>query len=467
MPQSDASAGASRLDRPFYFIVSFWGEEYRRLFTTLCLPSLLAPGNIPALVNKADARFVMACTRTDWDALQGSPLMGLLRRHIEPVFVEIPDPQPGDDKFRIMTHSHRIAADMAIAAKAYGSYLCPDGMLSDGSVATLQRMVAEGAKVVLGSALRHVQETFLPALAAHPGVRPNEPIALTPRDLMRLSLAHLHPQAVVRDWDAERFSITPGFCLWRAPRSDDIILHNTRWAPLVLSYGELAVHEAQSNYAGSDHIAVDDDYVYRNFGDDEMIRVIDDSDLLTYVSVTPREISGDEPTTHGVRRKRICLRVNAFSGIMDPLQWRLFRVHVRLHAGDITPAWRARERAIDALLDNCLSRPPTEREKQQVVLFDVDWTRERQIRILKLGPLQKLRAKLGLHARRILDAWCRLRRRPPPAPAAAVRRQRPRSDGGRGRAWRPPRRTPPRARRRGVPPCCTSRGSGYRDGTPG
>ena len=32
-----------------HFIVPVWGVDYTRCFTELCLPTLLAPGNIPAL----------------------------------------------------------------------------------------------------------------------------------------------------------------------------------------------------------------------------------------------------------------------------------------------------------------------------------------------------------------------------------------------------------------------------------
>src|SRR5580704_9946579 len=37
------------LDRPFYFIVVLWGERFREYFLEYCAPSLLSPGNLPAL----------------------------------------------------------------------------------------------------------------------------------------------------------------------------------------------------------------------------------------------------------------------------------------------------------------------------------------------------------------------------------------------------------------------------------
>ena len=54
--------------RPFYFVVVVWGREYRDYFLEYCLPSLLSPGNIPALDGKRPAKVLFATTAEDWDA---------------------------------------------------------------------------------------------------------------------------------------------------------------------------------------------------------------------------------------------------------------------------------------------------------------------------------------------------------------------------------------------------------------
>jgi hypothetical protein len=346
-------------ERPFYFIVALWGAEFRSFFINLLLPTLLAPGNIPSLVNGSGSRFLIATTRSDWIALQDAPLMAVLQSHIQVVAIDIPEVSPGDDKFVVMTRAHKLAADLAIEAKAFGIFLCPDTLLSDGTVRHLQDRAAAGAKVVLIAALRHDQEGFLADLYALPRYALNKPLVFSPRELMELSLCHLHPQVVRRDFDADEFAIVPGFCIWRAPDRSGLILHNTRWGPLLFSYGDLNVHHSASNYAGEGHVSVDDDYVYRNYGTSDDIQVVTDSDEITYISLTSTRELAKEATTAGSLSKRVCLRINAFSGIMDPLQWKLFRLHIRLHTGELTAAWRVKEAEIDEVLKKTIRNSPS------------------------------------------------------------------------------------------------------------
>ena len=348
---------------PFHFVMAFWGEQYRWFFLHLCLRSLLSPRNIPALVNKRTSRFVVFAPRADLDAIEKTPIVSLLRQHIDLQAIEIAAPAPGDDKFALMTRCHGMAAANAMAAKAFAVFLCPDAMLSDGTVVALQDRARRGAKVVLVAALRHSQDALLADMRNSGLLNPDVPLALSSRELMRLGLRHMHPQVHVHDWDSPSFSTAPGFCIWRVPEREGWILHNTRWGPLLFSYRDIKNHDVRANYAGEGHISIDDDYVYRNFGLSEDIHVVADSDEIAYVSLTPDTDAVGEATTTNTFSKRICLRVNAFAGIMDPLQRKLFRLHVRLHADDITDAWETREQEIDRILDRCLSRPPNRFEK--------------------------------------------------------------------------------------------------------
>jgi hypothetical protein len=348
---------------PFHFVVAFWGEQYRWFLLNLCLRSLLSPRNIPALVNKRASRFVVFAPRADLDAVEKTPIVELLRQHIELQAIEIPAPTPGDDKFALMTRCHGMAAANAMEAKAFAVFLCPDAMLSDGTVVSLQERARRGAKVVLVAALRHSQDALLEDMRASGLLDPDEPLTLSSRELMRLGFRHMHPQVHVHDWDSPAFSTAPGFCIWRVPGREGWILHNTRWGPLLFSYRDIKNHDVRANYSGEGHISIDDDYVYRNFGLSNDIHVVTDSDEIAYVSLTPDTEAVGDATTSNTFSKRICLRVNAFSGIMDPLQWKLFRLHVRLHADDITDAWDKRVREIDHILDRCLSRPPNRFER--------------------------------------------------------------------------------------------------------
>jgi hypothetical protein len=59
-----------RRDPAFCFMLVVWGERHRRYFSDYCLPSLLAPNNIPCIANKHESKFAIATTAEDWTAVR-------------------------------------------------------------------------------------------------------------------------------------------------------------------------------------------------------------------------------------------------------------------------------------------------------------------------------------------------------------------------------------------------------------
>src|SRR5881227_3035589 len=82
------------LERPFYFIIVLWGERFRNYFLDLCLPTLLSPGNLPALRTRARSKFLICTRPEDWAVLQNTPVFQLLQQYVEPVYIEIPECPP-------------------------------------------------------------------------------------------------------------------------------------------------------------------------------------------------------------------------------------------------------------------------------------------------------------------------------------------------------------------------------------
>jgi hypothetical protein len=151
--------------RPFYFVVVFWGETFRNYLADYCLPSLLAPGNIPAL-RRGNHKFIFCTTRQDWEAISATVIVSVLKKHIEPHFIEIPPAPPGMSGCEHMGLGHKAAAEMAYRDGAYGVFLTPDLMISDGTVAALCRHALTGTRVVLVAALRFGEEPLFQRLAA-------------------------------------------------------------------------------------------------------------------------------------------------------------------------------------------------------------------------------------------------------------------------------------------------------------
>ena len=343
-----------------HFVVVLWGKAFTDLFVDYCLPSLLAPGNLPSLSDPDNAVFHILTTAEDRKTIETAPVFQAISDLITVNFLIFPPVGPQDDKYRRMSQGHKQASALIAAAGAYGVYLCPDAVLSDGAIVALQKLAAAGSKVVLVPALRFEAEALTKALSRERGHgAPDSPLSLSGRRLMHLALPHLHPETIRYDWESQHYSFEPVCTFWKVPESDGIIMHSMSWGPLLFDYRGLSRHDTSA----LDNWTMDGDYVFANYGLGPHIAVITDSDILNYVSFTPR----DERPAPLVRNpgKRASLRVMAFSAIMDPLKRALFRLPVRWHGGDLTPNWYRREETIAAFLETEL-KPSTWLERKWV-----------------------------------------------------------------------------------------------------
>ena len=342
----------TRLPGPFYLVVVLWGVEHRNYFLRFLVPSLLSPGNLPSLQPGAQHRFLIATTIEDWTMIQTHPAYQKLARTIEPVFLEIPAPAEGANKYLVMSSGHKIAAKKAFVDKAYGVFLTPDLVLSEGSIAGLQRLALAGKKVVLCAAMRFTMEGCIPEIEALRGTSPEDPLVLPPRTLAALALRNMHCETLRYDWDAPFFADRPFNCFWRVPGEQGIVIHSLSWAPLLVSYAGLSEHHTET----FDHWTMDGDYIYQNFPDERDIHVVRDSDEILLVSFTgaderPGHLAPDvlAPRWYNTwpfigRLWKIHLVRTVTTSGMDPLKLRIFPLAVRMHRGVLnSAAWKKTE----------------------------------------------------------------------------------------------------------------------------
>lgn len=347
--QENSGRNSESPDRPYYFIVTFWGVEFRSLFLDVCLASLLAPGNIPALRDKTRSKFIIATTAEDWEAIQSHPLMERLRCQIEPVAQLLPPPTESGNTYVRMSTAHLAGASAARNANACGIFICPDALLSDGAVAWLQDRVDQGCKCVMIPGVRYNQEDILSDLSCDGWLRVGHPLAIPPRALTAIGLRHFHFESARWEWDSPFFDFFPVGTWWKAPLDDGVILHSHSMAPILVDYGRLPDHDTK----GLEQWTLDGDYAYRNFGENEDVVLVTDSDDIAYVTLTPKQ-SRTEPLIVN-RNKVTSLRSIHFGPIQDPLRRRLFLTPIRLHTADLTAAWEHKEREVQAELDKILS----------------------------------------------------------------------------------------------------------------
>jgi hypothetical protein len=355
--------------RPFYFMVPFWGERYRRYFADNLLPSLLAPNNLPLLRAERGHRFLLATTRDDWDAIIGLPIMARLRRHATPTLIEIP--RPGNDTAPGSTNAimyqnvaQRLLVMAAFEARAYGSLFSPDFIISDGMIASLLGHVRAGRRLVLCPSLRQIEESAIAELERSDYLGPNPSATATAinvpqRVLADILVRHLHPEMAIFEEGAPGQPPLAPFRYWRIPNQNGIFLHTFHGVPVLMDYGSIDDHDV----ACLEQDVFENIYVARNFASVGKSHVVQDSDEFCILSLTPAavgQMSVTNPVNAIVGKSEglsrifpIALSISYHSAGM-PLKRDLFRQSVRWHAGDMDAAALEEESGIAGLIERAM-----------------------------------------------------------------------------------------------------------------
>src|SRR6516162_934800 len=371
MPAAEHAPGAGMLDRPFYFILVLWGARFRNYFLDLCLATLLSPRNLPSLAARPRSKFLFCTRPDDWAAISASPIFQLLERHVEPVYIEIPQCPPGVSGCVHMGIGHRRGCELAYEAKAYPLVLTPDSIFSDGTIARLQELALAGVQLALVPALRFAEEPLFDELR-QAGISPlgraglAEPIAISNRDLVRMALASMHSETMTYEWDAPYFARMPSAVWWRVPGEDGIVVQCLSWAPLLFDFKAVPEHDTSV----FDDWTFDGDYIYKNLGNIKRIHPVLDSDEIFMASWAPL---ADKPcdlkpqrlletTLVGNFVKKQRFNAAFYGGFYDPLKQRIFFEAARWHSKPVNDKWGAVERKALKVLQACVAPPDDAQE---------------------------------------------------------------------------------------------------------
>jgi len=346
----EAFLAKARTLRPFYFIVVVWGKHFTEFLLSFCIPSLLSPNNIPALVNRGKNKLLIATTDEDWERMQLRPIFQLLKQYVEPVFIPIP-PRPANVNNHLhMGIGHKLATQMAFDDRAYGAILTPDLIVSDGTFAAAQKHAVNDVPVVLTAALRfgeeplfeNLQKLGIAAIDSRFGDEAR-PLVATGRQLVWAGIRSFHSETLSYEWEAPYFSRFPQAVWWRVPDEDGVVVHSLSWAPVLLDYSLIKHHDSSV----LDYWTFDGDYVYRNFGIERKVHVVQDSDEMMMVSWAPlsdREQSlkprrGYSNRFIGEWIKGLVLHETLCHPAHDPLKRNIFIKPVYWHARDVNATW--------------------------------------------------------------------------------------------------------------------------------
>ena len=179
-------------------LLPVWGHRYVRQFLEIGLPTLLAPGNVPALAQSLPSEFCILTSAADESYIRKHPafvrLAQVCRASIRPIDHLI---TAGNNSTTLtLAYAEAIRAAGPAALDTCFFFLVSDYIVADGSLASVLARVRAGSDAVLVGNFQVTAEEAMPWLRERiaPDAAPGA--ALSARALMRFALDHLHPATV-------------------------------------------------------------------------------------------------------------------------------------------------------------------------------------------------------------------------------------------------------------------------------
>jgi hypothetical protein len=178
-------------------LLPVWGERFVAQFLEFCLPTLMAPGNIPALARALPCEMVLMTSAADEEMIYRHPLWPHLTGICSVTFSRI------DDLITDGNHSTTITLAYARMVREAGEkmldtcfiFLVSDYLVADGSLRSVLARMQDGASGVLAGNFQVIAEDAIDSLRLWLDPAP-APLALPPRKLLKWALSHLHPATV-------------------------------------------------------------------------------------------------------------------------------------------------------------------------------------------------------------------------------------------------------------------------------
>jgi hypothetical protein len=171
-----------------------WGYNYVRQFLEYSLPTMLAPGNIPALAAALTTEFVVLTSADDEPFIIEHPtfkqLASICQTRIHKIDHLITDGNYSTTITLAYTEAVREVGEGMIDTCFL--FLVSDYILADGSFANVIKRMQRGTSAVVAGNMQVARESALPWLQER--LTGNElSLSLQPRELMQWALNNLHP----------------------------------------------------------------------------------------------------------------------------------------------------------------------------------------------------------------------------------------------------------------------------------
>ena len=176
-----------------------WGETYIDRFAALSLPSVLAPGNLPALSRGSALEFLILTSTAGAAYFVGHPGLAALKRVCPVRFVTIDDLIAAGMYGVTLTlaYTRGVADSGSDMVNTHFLFLNSDFILADGSLTTLLSLIRENRRCILAPSFRAIAEKVEPILER--AIDPERGVLeMKPRDMVQIALDHVHPTTIAK-----------------------------------------------------------------------------------------------------------------------------------------------------------------------------------------------------------------------------------------------------------------------------
>jgi len=195
------------------FVTVIWGQWHRGMFLNANLPTMLAPGNLPALAAGIDCEYFVYTTAKDAAEIEGDPAFERLQALL-PVTLKLFTTSKTKHPIKLHHDIWRRAMGHARQRGAFILFMPPDVAWADGSFAGLRAALEAGKRAIFMTYPRVLSETFVPAMTERFPPRADRSVAIPAPEMMGLAITHLHPMMAAYSRTSSHFPIHPEFILW-------------------------------------------------------------------------------------------------------------------------------------------------------------------------------------------------------------------------------------------------------------
>lgn len=194
---------------PLRLISIAWGEGYVDDFLELCLPAVLAPGNLPVLAESFAAELVFVTETLFFDKVKAHPAWQAAARICGVRLISLDDLVHRPDSYGMsITYAfyrgfEDLGADMT---NCYMVFIHTDFILADGSYRGLLPYLLRGERLIFSPSYCAVNEEVRPLLLAAKDIN-SSVLSVSPRRLANMVLRHRHLSVRAKTVNQQFFSV--------------------------------------------------------------------------------------------------------------------------------------------------------------------------------------------------------------------------------------------------------------------